>query len=369
MPLPEILSVPDTLPGPPSVAVHLVQHMAPGGIETVVLDLAGADPALQVISLEGTRESLVAHWPALAVLGNRLTGLGKPAGRAWHLVPRLARLLNRLGATGLVTHHIGPLLYGGLAARLAGLPARLHVEHDGWHYAEPRRRWLARALEPLVRPRRIAVSHATARQVAEALGTARQTIVPNGVDLDRFQPGAARYARLRFGLPLEARLIGCVGRLERVKGQDVLIAALARLPAEWHIVLAGEGSQREALLAAADAAGLAGRVHMLGHVAATEALFPAFELLALPSRAEGFPRVVIEAQAAGLPVVASQVGGVAEAVCPRTGWLVPPEDAGALARAILALAETPLAVSPRAFVDPRFSNREMAAQYRALLQR
>lgn len=350
-----------------SVYVHIVQCMAPGGIETVVLDLARNDPALRVISLEGTRESLVAAWPALAVLGDRLIGLGKAGGRQWHLVPRFASLLRRLGAQGIVTHHIGPLLYGGLAARIAGIASRIHVEHDGWHYAQGRRRQLARALEWLVRPRRVAVSHATAAQVAQAIGTVRQTIVPNGVDLDRFQPGSPRYARLRFELPLDARLIGCVGRLETVKGQDVLIEALACLPDDWHLALAGEGSRRPALEAQARARGLAARVHFLGHVEATEALFPAFDLLALPSRAEGFPRAVIEAQAAGLPVVATRVGGVAEAVCPRTGMLVAPEDPAAFAGAILALAGTPLMVSPRAFVDPRFSNREMAAQYRALL--
>ena len=346
---------------------HIVQRMAPGGIETVVLDLARADPDLTVISLEGTRESLVAAWPALAALGARLVGLGKPEGRDWWLVPRLAALMRRAGGKAIVTHHIGPLLYGGLAARLAGISRRIHVEHDGWHYAQPRRRQLARWLEWLVAPRRIAVSHATATQVAQAIGVARQTIVPNGVDLDRFQPGSHRYARLRFELPLEARLIGCVGRLEPVKGQDVLIDALAHLPAEWHVVLAGQGSQRAALEARAAALGLEGRVHFLGHVEATEVLFPAFDLLALPSRAEGFPRVLIEAQAAGLPIVAARVGGVAEAVCPRTGLLVPPEQPAALAEGILTLAEIPLRASPRAFVDPRFSNREMAAQYRALL--
>ncbi len=69
----------------------------------------------------------------------------------------------------------------------------------------------------------------------------------------------------------------------------------------------------------------------------------------------------------GLPIVAARVGGVAEAVCPRTGLLVPPEQPEALAEGILTLADIPLRASPRAFVDPRFSNREMAAQYRALL--
>ncbi len=66
---------------------HIVQRMAPGGIETVVLDLARADSDLTVISLEGTRESLVAAWPALAALGARLVGLGKPEGRDWWLCP------------------------------------------------------------------------------------------------------------------------------------------------------------------------------------------------------------------------------------------------------------------------------------------
>ncbi len=102
-------------------------------------------------------------------------------------------------------------------------------------------------VDRLVAPRRVAVSHVTATQVAGALGTIGQTVIPNGVDLERFRPGDAAAARAEFGLPQDAFLIGCIGRLETVKGQDVLIRTLARLDIRCHLVFGGDGSQRTAL--------------------------------------------------------------------------------------------------------------------------
>ena len=113
--------------------------------------------------------------------------------------------------------------------------------------------------------------------------------------------------------------------------------------------------------------GLAGRVHFLGQVSDPERLYPAFDLFCLPSRAEGFPRSLIEAQACGIPVIASDVGGSREAVCPQTGWLVPAGDDAALAASLTAAFERTSTASPRAFANPAFSNALMMARYRALL--
>lgn len=346
---------------------HIVQRMAPGGIESIVLDLARGDPALRVISLEGTRESLVAQWPVLQDLGDRLLGLGKPDGLRPGLWLRLARLFRAERTRAIVTHHIGPLVYAGIAAVAAGVARRIHVEHDGWHYAGSKRRTLARLIEPLIHPRRIAVSHVTAQQVAEALGTLRQTVIPNGVDIERFQPSCRQSARAQFALPATAPMIGCVGRLERVKGQDVLIRALALLDPAIHLVLAGDGSEREALERLASHLGLSARVHFLGTIATPELLYPAFDVVCLPSRAEGFPRTLIEAQACNIPVLATDVGGSREAVCPSTGRLVAAENPPAMAVALGEMLASPATFAARRFVDPCFSNAVMVARYRALI--
>ena len=346
---------------------HIVQRMAPGGIESIVLDLARQDPEVAVISLEGERASLVAQWPVLTELGDRLIALAKPDGLRPVLWIQLARLLRRHKVEAVVTHHIGPLVYAGVAATLAGVDRRIHVEHDGWHYGVQKRRFLGRLIDYVVAPRRVAVSHATARQVALALGTYGQTIIPNGVDMQRFQPASRADARRLFNLPRDVKLIGTVGRLEFVKGQDVLIRSLALLEPHWHLVLAGDGRQRAALESLVQDLGLSERVHFLGQVDAPDQLYPAFDLFCLPSRAEGFPRDVIEAQACGVPVVAADVGGVREAVCPFTGRLVPANAPDSLANALKESAVQGSQRSPRAFVDPGFSNAVMLTKYRALL--
>ena len=346
---------------------HIVQRMAPGGIESIVLDLARLDPDVRVVSLESDRASLVLAWPPLAALGERLITLSKPEGLTPGLWISLARIFRVHDARAIVTHHIGPLVYAGVAAVAARVNRRIHVEHDGWHYAGAKRRLLARLIEKIVAPRRVAVSSVTAGQVANVLGTIRQTVIPNGVDLERFKLRSRHDACQRFGLPEDRKLIGLVGRLEHVKGQDVLIDALGRMDRTTHLVLAGYGSMRQALEAQAQALGLMGRVHFMGAISEPETIYPAFDVFCLPSRAEGFPRTLIEAQACGIPVVACDVGGVREAVCPSTGRLVPPERPGLLAEALTQMLETPPVISPRQFVDPTFSIAIMVDRYRALI--
>ncbi|OYU47118.1 MAG: glycosyl transferase [Rhizobiales bacterium PAR1] len=346
---------------------HIVQRMAPGGIESIVLDLARLDPDVRVVSLESDRASLVKAWPPLAVLGERLITLSKPEGLTPGLWLSLAALFRIHDVRAIVTHHIGPLVYAGIAAVAARVKRRIHVEHDGWHYAGAKRRILARMIEKIVAPRRVAVSSVTAGQVANALGTLRQTVIPNGVDLERFRLRSRHKACQRFGLPENRKLIGLVGRLEHVKGQDVLIDALGRLDRTTHLVLAGDGSTRATLAAQVLALGLSERVHFMGSISEPEALYPAFDVFCLPSRAEGFPRTLIEAQACDIPVVACDVGGAKEAVCPSTGRLVPAERPDLLAEALTQTLEMPSAVSPRQFVDPTFSNAIMVDRYRALI--
>lgn len=347
---------------------HIVQRMAPGGIESIVLDLARLDPETRVISLEGTQQALIEAWPSLSALGDRLEALAKADGWQPQLWLALSRLFRRHRPSAIITHHIGPLIYAGVAAMTAGISRRIHVEHDGWHYAAPRRRQLARIIDRLVAPRRVAVSNVTATQVSQALGTIRQTVIPNGVDLDRFHPGDAEAARDLHGLEQNAFLIGCIGRLEAVKGQDILIEALAQLDQRCHLVLAGEGSERSRLEQLTLRLGVQDRVTFLGHVNEPERLYPAFDLFCLPSRAEGFPRSLIEAQACGIPVVATDVGGSREAVCPSTGRLAPSANSDALAAVLSeAIDSGRPTTTPRAFVDPAYSNALMLDRYRMLI--
>jgi glycosyltransferase involved in cell wall biosynthesis len=345
--------------------IHVVQHLAPGGLEVMALELARAQSVHRetlVVSLEGEPEAAIAAWPRLAAQRERLLFMGKRAGRDPLLPARLARLFARLRPAAVHTHHVGPLLYAGPAARLTGA-RRVHTEHDAWHLGERRRRRLMRAAIALSRPVIVADAPHVAAALSKALGLPLPAVVLNGVDTERFAPRDQAAARHALGLPLEARIVGIAARLETVKGVDVAIAAASRLPGVV-LAIAGRGSQEAVLRAEAAARGLADRVRFLGLVEDMPGFYAACDLACLPSREEGLPLAALEAQACGVPLVASAVGGVAAAADPASALLVAPESPDALARAIaerlaapagdsraFVLREASLAATARAYLD------------------
>ncbi len=267
--------------------IHVVQHLAPGGLEVMALELARAQQGRAggalVVSLEGSAEEAMARWPRLAAQRARLVFLGKAPGLDAALPLRLARLFRRLRPACVHTHHVGPLLYAGAAARAAGVAARLHTEHDAWHLGSARRRRVVRAALALAKPVLVADAPDVAEAVRAALGVAPRVVL-NGVDTDRFAPGDRAASRAALGLPAEAPIIGVAARLERVKGVDLAIAALALLPAPAMLAIAGAGGEEAALRAQAASLGVADRVRFLGLVGDTARFYPALDLLCVPSR-------------------------------------------------------------------------------------
>lgn len=173
------------------------------------------------------------------------------------------------------------------------------------------------------------VSEELAARLRELAPRARMEVVPNVVDTDVFAPPTARAPR--DGPP---RLLN-VAELVDKKGQRFLLEALAEIP-DATLDVVGEGELREALLGQARELGIADRVRLLGGQPRERVaeLMRAADLFVLPSLHENLPVVLIEAQATGLPAVASDVGGVAELVDGEAGLLVPPGDPAALAAAI-----------------------------------
>jgi glycosyltransferase involved in cell wall biosynthesis len=348
------------------IIVHIVQHMAPGGIETLVLDLALADPNIRIISLEGEKQVLITKWPNLSALDERFIALNKPHGRSFTLIGVVAKHLYAQKAKAIIMHHIGPLVYGGLAARVLGIKRRVHVEHDGWHYQNKRRRYVGQFLDFIVRPIKVAVSNSTAKQVQLALKCKNIEIIPNGVDMECFKPDDKQAARALYNLPKDVTLVGSVGRLVHVKGHDILVEAMRFLPSHIHLVLAGDGDQRATLQALAKEHGVSKRIYFLGNCSQTQTLYPAFDLFCLPSRAEGFPRSLIEAQACNIRVVATDVGGSREAVCPVTGHLVEAQNAEKLSQMIENTLKQQISLHPRDFVNPKFSFERTSEAYRKI---
>ncbi|MGU3495157.1 glycosyltransferase [Xanthobacteraceae bacterium A53D] len=356
--------------------VQIVQRLTPGGLEVLAIDLSNRLGGENVIfSLEMTAEEMVRRWSVLAPLADRIVGLRKGAGISPGLFFELVRRLKALKPRAVLTHHVGPMLYGCIAARVAGVPVIAHVEHDVWHYRrDPNDRRIARLIDRFVSPHVVAVSDNVAEAMRELMPRSSVRVIRNAVDTDRFMPADRTAARAALGLPPDVPVVGAAGRLEEVKGQDVLLRAMVRvighLPSA-HLVLAGDGSKRAELEALAAELGLAGRVTFLGYRSDMETVFPAFDICVLPSRAEGLPLSVLEAQACGIPMVASDVGSVREGLAPGTSRLVPPGDPEALGAAIAdlfaALKAHPPANGPRAFVTENFSWERMVAAYEGLL--
>jgi glycosyltransferase involved in cell wall biosynthesis len=290
----------------------------------------------------------------------RFFALRKKPGVDFTLPFRIAALLRREKISCVFTHHVGPMIYGGLAARFAGASRLIQVEHDAWHSREPRRRTLLRRVAALTRPQIVGVAEKMRVDLQEIFPHSSISIIPNGVDLAKFSE-PKRIAN-------DPLVIGAAGRLEWVKGHDVLIDALALCVTRPVLVIAGDGTRRADLEAQAERLGLADRVRFLGHCDSIEHVLPTLDLFIQPSRNEGLPLAVLEAQAAGVPVIASEVGDLSGGVCPESGFLVPPEDPVALAAAIDAALAPHSRPSPRAFIADRFDWRQTLAAYAKLME-
>jgi glycosyltransferase involved in cell wall biosynthesis len=190
----------------------------------------------------------------------------------------------------------------------------------------------------------VAISEEVRRRLlAAGVRAERVRVIHSAVEPPAGLPGDAgrAAARRRFGLD-DALAIGVVAALERRKGHDVLFRALARLAAGGGLrvrcLVCGDGSERAALERLARELRIAGSVVFLGEQRQVVDVLAALDVFVQPSRHEGLGVAILEAMAMALPVVASAVGGIPEAVTAgRTGILVPPEDPTALAEAILAL--------------------------------
>lgn len=195
-------------------------------------------------------------------------------------------------------------------------------------------------------------------------GRAPSVVVPLGIDVDRFASGTR---------VLEGTIVGNVARLAEQKGQRTLLEAaplvLERRP-DVRFAIAGEGELRGELEALA--APLGDRAVLLGERNDVPDLLASFEVFAFPSLFEGLCLAVIEAQAAGVPVVATPVGGIRETVVEgETGWLVPPRDPRALARQISWVLDHPeeartVAAEARSRARDRYSEAVMVERTLAL---
>jgi glycosyltransferase involved in cell wall biosynthesis len=244
----------------------------------------------------------------------------------------LVRLCRRLRPDIVHAHSSKVGVLGRVAAALARVPARVYTVH-GWSFAAydglagRMYLWLERLMRPLTTAT-VCVAEATREQgvAARACDHARTVVIHNAVEVPS------------FGAPVETtgppRIIS-VGRFAYPKDFATLLKSLALLDADYRATLVGDGPDLTEVAAAVDAGGLSDRVELLGARGNVSELLARSDVFVLSSRSEGFPVSILEAMAAGLPVVATDVGGVAEAVVDgETGILVPAADPEALAAAL-----------------------------------
>jgi len=350
------------------VVAQVVQHLRPGGIETLVLTLLKHQPFKTIIfSLEGTKSEAIKRWPMLAKVSEQLVFLDKPNGVSVRTIWRLAHLLKHYQVSAIHSHHIGPLIYGGLAAKLAQITKHIHTEHDAWHLAKIKHRYLQRLLIKLVKPIVVADALAVAEKIKSHLNHHDITLIHNGIDLGKFVPGDRNNARRELNLPTGVVLIGNAGRLETVKGQDLLIQAMTQFSSTVHLAIAGGGSCEGALKKQVSRLGLEQQVHFLGPIDDMTNFYQSLDLFCLPSRHEGLPLSPMEAQACGIPALITDVGGSAEALCQVTGLLVERENVDQLVSAIETMLSRTKAISPRQFIFQHRNVHEMVNAYTKLI--
>lgn len=281
------------------------------------------------------------------------------------------------------THTAKAGVLGRAAAILAGVPIVVHTFHghvlEG--YFSP---WLSRAVARLERVLAwktdaiVTLSPQLKRDLAHRFRVAPESkiqIIPLGRDLKPFQDSDRWKGALRRELGLmdpQIRILGTVGRLVSIKNQELLLRAFAqvRVPGvEPHLVLVGEGPMLGWLRSVAESLKISERVHFIGWRSQLERVLPDFDVFALTSDNEGTPLSVIEAWAAGCPVVSTSVGGVPDMFShpepSSEGWtacteglLVPKGDSAAL---VLAFEE--MLKNPDRRKAASMAAREAASQY------
>ena len=328
--------------------LHVVDSLERGGLERVVTDLALVqrrnDCEVEVFSIKEPG----GFAGELEAAGIRVLRGDKRRGADFSTLRRLRQAL--AGRDVVHGHNFMPGYYAAAASfGLFRRPCLVNTCHDmGTRLDNPKLRWIVGWA--LRRTQRVAMvgPQVFDRYVdAGLVARARAESILNGVPLESFGQGdvVRHAARARLGLPTDALVIGCVGRLVPLKNHRVLIELLPRLTRAFpglRLVIVGGGPLREELAAQAQALGVADRLTLAGEHARVANLLPAFDVFALPSETEGLSIALLEAAASGLAVVATAVGGNPEIIDDgTTGLLVPAGDADALAAALEALLRDP----------------------------
>lgn len=357
--------------------VHTVAPAEVGGLEDVVLRLCGGlrsrGHEVTVVSIHDTDPHGHPFLEALrSTAGVDVEVIVVPARGYLSEVRRVRAICDRLRPDVLHTHGFRPCVLHPLAVR--GMAVALVATLHGFTGGSRKNRfyeWLQ-----IRSVARMDAAVAVSEPLANRLRT--EGVPPEVLHLVRNaweSPGDLRDrsgAREALGVPPDAFHIGWVGRLSREKGPDLLIESLGVLQdlSSVRTSFIGDGPMRPELEARSREMGLGG-VTFHGAIPNARELFSAFDVFVLSSRTEGTPIVLLEAMGAGVPVIATRVGGVPDVVGPESALLVPPDDAAGLAGAIESVVRAREAAAARAreartSLDERFAVDPWLDRYEAI---
>lgn len=364
-------------PAHPLKVVHVVLSLNTGGLEWMLLRLLRHTDRSRFTPVVVALDEPGVLAPGLEKIGVPLTVIRRGPGLDPVATLRLARFFDQQEAAIVHTHNAAPHFYGAVAAKLARRrPRVVHTKH-GRNLPDIKRKVLLNHFSATLTDRLVAVSDDAAKVVTdiERVPSGKVMTILNGVDTDEYRPGGDRLAARRaLGVPEHGFHVGCVARLATVKDHGTLLSAFVKLREkrpDAHLTLIGDGPEKSKLLAQRDALGLGASVTFAGERSDVAPLLPAFDVFALSSVSEGISLTLLEAAAAGLPIVATNVGGNREVVVDgETGILVPPRDparfADALDRVAIELDRSGFGAAGRERVKARFSVEEMARAYHDL---
>ena len=364
----------------PIRVLHCIFSTNTGGLEAGVVKL------INNIDHGEVEQAICSFTPPRTGGGSCLDALTNPHCRIYQLQRRRGNDLRLVGQlmdairdfrpTIVHTRSWGTYLEGAMAATLTGTPALVHGEHGTPSPGRWRHRWAYRLLARRTRVV-ITVSEALAnhyREMCRGWGTVVRTI-HNGVDDRHYVPAAdPSAAKANLQLSPSALVVGTVGRLVPVKAFEVLIEAMAhvvRRQPEAVLLLVGEGPERERLVEVAERANIASHVRFVGHTSAVVPYYQAMDVYVNSSHSEGISNSILEAQACGVPVVATAVGGNPEILrhAGIGGMLVPPGVPEPLGEALARILEDRRGLPERRAAARRnvvenFSLRSMIENYK-----
>ena len=345
----------------------LITDLKIGGTPTVVRELA------KRLHARGwpVEVACLSEWgpvaDQLAQAGVPVEALGARTSIDLRIVPRLVQLIRRQDYQTVLSF----LIHANAVAAAASLLTRdvRYLQSIQTTQPRPKWHWLAQRVAHHAAWRVVVPSESVARVAGERsdIASTKIVVIPNAVDADRF---AGITPQPREGVPFP---IGFIGRLDPVKRLGDLVEAAGILGTAVRLDIFGEGSERPAIERLIAARGLGDRVILHGAIDRPEDALSQVGVLVLPSEAEGFGLVLIEAMAAGVPVVATRVPGIVDVVeHERTGLLVEPARPDELAAAIRrvmndGLLRDRLIEAGRAEVRRRFSWDSVLPRYEALL--